>query len=125
MEPALHELSEGLATLSVSIDKMVKAERRRTLRSWGTLALVIVMAWFGITNRTILDKIDGVTGPAAQARSAAQVKDILLRNAIETDCRSRRQQVRVPAPDPAKPCIVQTPLDIYPGTIGQPSKGTP
>lgn len=71
------------------------------------------------------DLILSVTGPEAQARSAAGTRDILLRNAIETDCRSRRQQVRLPAPDPARPCADQTDPSVYPGVTGQPERGSP
>lgn len=72
--------------------------------------------------RQAVDILLSVTGPDAQARSAAGTRDILQRNAIETDCRSRRQQVRLPAPDPARPCADQTPPDVYPGIAGQPSR---
>lgn len=66
--------------------------------------------------------IESVTGPDAQKRQAAGTIDILRRNAEETDCRSRRQQVRLPAPDPASPCVAQTDPTIYPGVSGEPSK---
>ncbi len=74
------------------------------------------------------DLLLSVTGPEAQARSAAATIDILRRNAlsagIEADCRSRRQQVRLAAPpDPTKPCVDQTPADVYPGVAGEPTKG--
>jgi hypothetical protein len=69
------------------------------------------------------DLILSVTGPEAQARQAAGTRDILLRNAIETDCRSRRQQVRLPAPDPTRPCADQTDESVYPGVAGTPPKG--
>ncbi len=71
------------------------------------------------------DLLISVTGPEAQARSAAGTRDILLRNAIETDCRSRRQQVRLPAPEPGRSCVDQTPADVYPGVAGEPTKGAP
>lgn len=69
-----------------------------------------------------LDLILSVTGPEAAARSAAGTRDILQRNAVETDCRSRRQQVRLPAPDPALPCSEQTDPSVYPGIPGQPAR---
>jgi hypothetical protein len=35
---------------------------------------------------------------------------------VEGDCRDRRARVGLPAPaDPAQRCIVQTPLEVYPG----------
>ena len=43
---------------------------------------------------------------------------------VEIDCRSRRQQARIPAPpDPRRPCIEQTDASIYPGVSGTPSRG--
>lgn len=154
MEPALHELSVTLAKLGQSIDDMaadqLAAERRRNRRSIATLACAVIIAlaagvltYVAITNRTVLDKINAVTGPDAQDRQVAGTADILRRNAIETDCRSRRQQARLPAPQDAPPppaevktgsdllrylnqysCVAQTPADIYPGLAGQPSKGS-
>lgn len=67
--------------------------------------------------------IKNATGPEAQARSAKSTIDILRRNAVETDCRSRRQQVRLPAPDPSIPCDQQTDASVYPGVLGQPARG--
>lgn len=43
---------------------------------------------------------------------------------VEIDCRARRMQARLPAPpDPRKPCIDQTPADVYPGVAGSPPRG--
>lgn len=66
-----------------------------------------------------------VTGPDAQAKQAAGTIDILKRNAVELDCRSRRQQARLAAPDPARPCVDQTPADVFPGIDGSPTRGAP
>lgn len=66
--------------------------------------------------------IESVTGPDAQRRQAANTIDVLKRNAEETDCRSRRQQVRLPAPESTSTCVAQTPSDIYPGIAGEPSR---
>lgn len=77
-----------------------------------------------------LSLIESVTGPAAQARQAASTRDILLRNAIETDCRHRRSHAGIPAPETAPPntkpeelamfsCTAQTPPDIYPSVPSQ------
>lgn len=69
-----------------------------------------------------------VTGPDAQTRQSIATEDILRRNAltagIEADCRSRRQQARLAAPaDPSRPCVDQTPIDVYPGQEGTPPRG--
>lgn len=70
--------------------------------------------------------IESVTGPDAVKRQAANTVELLKRNAIqsgeEIDCRGRRQQARIPAPDPSMPCVAQTDPAIYPGVAGQPSK---
>lgn len=68
------------------------------------------------------DAIKDATGPEARARSSAATVDALRRIAIETDCRSRRQQARIPAPDPNVPCDQQTDANIFPGIIGEPAR---
>ncbi len=123
------------------------AEKRQERRSHWQLGLLVllflvasILGVVALTNRTVLDKINSVTGPAAQARSAAATRTILLQNAAETDCRHRRAQVRLPAPDLAPPapptltpaelaawyarysCVAQTDPSVYPGTAGQPSR---
>lgn len=72
--------------------------------------------------------IKNATGPDAQARSAAGLiqikKDVRKDTGEEIDCRSRRQQVRLPAPaDPNIPCKDQTDASVYPGVAGIPARG--
>jgi len=87
------------------------------------------------------DILLSVTGPEAQERQAAGTRLILFSNSVENDCRGRRQQARLPAPDvaPAPPpglnpaqlaayfdgysCVHQTDPSVYPGVEGQPAKG--
>ncbi len=66
------------------------------------------------------EAIKAATGPEARARSAAATTDVIRRNVIEGDCRMRRVQARISAPDPATSCESQTPANIYPGIDGQP-----
>lgn len=72
--------------------------------------------------------IKNATGEEAQARSAAALvqikKDVRVATGEEIDCRSRRQQARIPAPDnPDIPCKDQTDPSIYPGVEGLPARG--
>lgn len=151
MEPALHELSSTLADLNTAINGMVvdqrSAERRRNRRSWVTLACALIVAlaaivltYVAITNRTVLDRINAVTGPAAIDRQAVGTAALLAGNQREGDCLSRRQQARLPAPPaaPAPPpgikardlpaflapysCVAQTPREVYPGATGEPAR---
>lgn len=155
MEPALHELSESLDKLSQSIDGMLveqnaaeerrlvelrAGERQRNRRSWVILACVAILAVMAITNRTVLNKINAVTGPTAQDHQAVSTAALLAANQRESDCLSRRQQARLPAPAPAPApppgirakdlprflapysCVAQTPHDVYPGVAGEPAR---
>lgn len=67
--------------------------------------------------------IQRATSPEAQARSSANIAGYLTRLSIENDCRSRRQQARMAAPEPGRACDQQTPADIYPGIAGVPARG--
>lgn len=135
--------------LADRVEEGRRAERRQARRMAAIGVLVVIVAaavgvllYSAFTGRTILRSVESVTGPAAQARNAAGTRDILARNAVETDCRSRRQQARVPAPDvaPRPPagltpaelaayferysCVAQTDPSIYPGVKGEPSRGS-
>lgn len=149
----LEGLAAALNRVAAAVDAMSRdqqaAERRRNRRSIATLACAVIIAlaagvltYVAITNRTVLDKINAVTGPVALDRQAAATAAILRSNQIEGDCRSRRQQARLPAPQDAPfppagittrdlskflapyTCVAQTPADIYPGRAGEPVKGT-
>lgn len=144
MEPALHELSKVLAKLDTSIANQIAeqraAERKRNRRSWATLACAVILVITAFTNRAILTKINAVTGSGARDRSAVSQANLLQLNNDEADCRSRRQQARLPAPAKPPPvpsgikaaelgrflapysCQAQTPPEVYPGVKGEPSR---
>jgi hypothetical protein len=46
---------------------------------------------------------------------ASGTADAVTTILIESDCRARRLQAALPAPDPAQSCLAQTPGDVYPG----------
>lgn len=136
------------------VDLLERAEEnrkatRQQARRTGVLGVLVALLLVGvgilcfsaITGRTILRTVESVTSPQARDQQAIGTADILRRNAIETDCRSRRQQVRLPAPQDAPPpppevktasdllrylnhysCVAQTDPSVYPGTPGEPSK---
>ncbi len=72
--------------------------------------------------KNILDSINAATGADARTRSAIATADVIRRNVIEGDCRMRRVQQRLPAPDPNSSCESQTPESIYPGIMGEPPR---
>ncbi len=72
--------------------------------------------------KTVLDSINAATGAEARTRSAIATADVIRRNVIEGDCRMRRVQARMPAPDPNHSCESQTPEFIYPGIAGEPPR---
>lgn len=147
----LTDVLAGLGeTVAALADSQAQAERRQTLRArilLGGLAVLIAIAgslgYISLTNRTVLAKINAVTGPKAVIAQQATSRSILLSNAVETDCRSRRQQARLPAPDTPPPppaslppsqlgayfarysCAAVTPPDVYPGVAGQPPRSSP
>lgn len=41
---------------------------------------------------------------------------------VELDCRARRMQARLPAPPERRPCVDQTPAEVYPGVTGLPPR---
>ncbi len=77
----------------------------------------------GDTLRENSEAIKTATGPEAAARSVAAIQIIKEQITSESDCLSRRQQVRLPAPEnPKASCASQTDPSIYPGVVGQPSR---
>ena len=72
--------------------------------------------------RSTSEAIYAATGPEARAKSAIATTDVIRRNVIEGDCRMRRVQARMAAPDPASSCESQTPENIYPGIDGEPPR---
>ncbi len=72
--------------------------------------------------KTALDILLGATGPEARTRSAIATADVIRRNVIEGDCRMRRVQARLVAPDPSASCESQTDSSIYPGVAGEPPR---
>lgn len=79
-------------------------------------------------NRSNGEAIKNATGPEAQKRSAdglVNIKnDVRKDGGEEIDCRSRRQQARIPAPpNPNIPCKDQTDASIYPGILNSPARG--
>lgn len=105
-----------------------QAERRRTLRDIAfAVALVLLTAGMGVilysalTSRTILNRVESVTSPDARAAQGESTKRLLVSLSEEIDCRSRRMQMRLPAPpDASLPCRAQTEPGVYPGEVGQP-----
>lgn len=141
----LRQLAAALTTVAASVDAMARdqraAERRRNWRSAGMAIAMCILLFIALTNRTVLDKINGVTGPTAIDRQAVNTASLLAGSQRETDCLSRRQQARLPAPlsAPQPPpgirardlavflapysCAAQTPEDVYPGVKGEPPRG--
>lgn len=72
--------------------------------------------------KSVIDSINAATGADARARSAIATTEVIRRNVIEGDCRMRRVQARMAAPDPAASCESQTPANIYPGLDGEPPR---
>ena len=135
--PAGKSASEAVTLLPGAFNRLTDAlhhDARR--RRWQALAFVVLFA-IGLggtfiqsaNNGKVIGRVEStaedvekvvtvlesVTGPEAQQRNAAATKDVLTRNAIEVDCRFRRQHAGLSAPDPGSPCAAQTPPEVYPG----------
>jgi hypothetical protein len=120
---------EVQTALSVRGDEGREFERKQIKRTRVILAgmtLVVLgsgaLTYNAITGRTILRNVQSVTSPTAVAQQQKATAALLSNFEIELDCRSRRQQARLPAPDPSKPCIAQTDPSVFPGVLGQPGR---
>lgn len=51
------------------------------------------------------------TSTGAQRRTARTIISL----SVENDCRNRRIVAGMPAPDGTRPCVDQTPVEVYPG----------
>lgn len=130
-----------VAHLVVALNNLARTveERSDQLRRFNyfIILVLIFMAVLAIWNRNTLSNtkhlvntIDSVVNPDGERFRASQLRTqaILQQNAVENDCRNRRRNAGLPAPDSGTPdvpksCVSQTPPEIYPGpttTIGVP-----
>ena len=116
-----------------AINHLANTVEKRTdqLRRFNYFVLVVlvVLIVLGAWNRStmtntndIIETVESITNPNGELYKQSQLRTrgILQENAIENDCRNRRRNAGLPAPDTGtpqapKPCVGQTPPEIYPG----------
>lgn len=120
-------------TLIEAVNHLARTVEKRTdqLRRFNYFVVVVLlfMVLIGIWNRGTLtntestvETLDSITNPKGELyqRSQLRTREILQYNAIENDCRNRRRNAGLSAPDPGtveKPrsCTSQTPPEVFPG----------
>ncbi len=126
---ATDRAAETKRALEVQAAEIAARDRRQVRRTrWigaGVILIVVALggqAYNSITSRSILREVQSVTNPDAVKTQHDATTELLSDFAIQLDCQERRMQVRLPAPDPAVPCIDQTDKGVYPGTPGVPAR---
>ncbi len=116
--PQGRDPGQAMMMLPGAFERLTEALHRDNLRRrWQALAFAILLVLAigqSYNNGKVIAKINSVTGPEAQVRQAASTRDILARNAQETDCRNRRLSANLPAPAVAPP----PPADVQPQELG-------
>lgn len=129
-EKKADERNEGLVSainhLATTVEKRTDQLRRFNYFVITVLAAIVILAVWNRTTlsntKDILDTINSITNPNGELYRQSQLRTvgILQRNAVENDCRNRRREAGLPAPDTGTPdqpqtCIQQTPPEVYPG----------
>lgn len=115
-------------------------ERSDQLRRFNYFVLVVLVFLFvlatwnrnTLTNTNdILTTVESITNPNGELYRQSQLRTraILQDNAIENDCRNRRRNAGLTAPEVGTPsapksCVSQTPPEIYPGPTTTVSGGS-